>query len=41
MKNLTLKIFTFLIATGLLLADPPLHVASFDLLPVVITATGR
>ena len=28
-------------STGLLLADPPLHVASFDLLPVVITATGR
>lgn len=28
-------------STGLLLADPPLHVASFDLLPVVITAVSR
>ena len=28
-------------STGLLLADPPLHIASFDLLPVVITATSR
>lgn len=25
-------------STGLLLADPPVHIASFDLLPVVITA---
>lgn len=28
-------------STGLLLADPPLHIASFDLLPVVITAASR
>jgi uncharacterized protein YigE (DUF2233 family) len=28
-------------STSLLLADPPLHIASFDLLPVVITAMGR
>lgn len=28
-------------STGLLLAEPPLHIASFDLLPVVITAASR
>lgn len=28
-------------STGLLLADPPLHITAFDLLPVVITATSR
>jgi len=28
-------------STGLLLADPPLHITSFDLLPVVITAMAR
>ena len=28
-------------STGLLLADPPLHVTSFDLLPVVITVMAR